>query len=190
MWNSHLSRKMFLLAFVALGTVSASQAQQVDKRVEEIRKLYTEVNQQIAEHEKNSEESSIYMNEMVVNKSRGSWPAVGIYEVTMRFYYTFGDREIHPEPNRLLKVTTLTKRSSSTFYDEYLFDTSAKLIFHFQKDGENAETERRHYFTAERLIKSTVGTRNIDVTRREAIDDARGVLDLKKQLVAVFVNAR
>ena len=93
MWNPHFGRNLVLLVLGVFGTVSVSHAQQVDKRVEEIRKLYAEVNQQIAEHEKHSEESSIYMNELVVNKSRGSWPAVGIYEVTMKFYYTFGDRE-------------------------------------------------------------------------------------------------
>ena len=189
MCNPRFCRNLVLLVLAVFGTVTVN-AQQVDKRVEEIRKLYAEVNQQIADHEKSSEESTIYMNELVVNKSRGSWPAVGIYEVTMKFYYTFGDRERYPYPNRLLKVTTFTKRSSTTYYDEYLFNTAAQLVFHFQKEGDNTEMERRHYFTAERLIKSTIGTRNLDTTRREALDDAREILDLKKQLVAVFVNSR
>lgn len=79
---------------------------------------------------------------MNVNKNNGSYPAVGIFQSVVKFYFTYGNREKNPYPNRLLKIEIETKRSSSVEKYEYLFNENEQLIFYFEskiRDEEKAE---------------------------------------------------
>jgi hypothetical protein len=180
-----LSCGLVLLSTLISGAVAQCQGQAEEKRVSEIRQLYQQVTQQIEESEKHGEESSIYLNEVAVNKNRGSWPAVGIYEDSLKFYYTFGDREKNPYPNRLLKIVVTTRRSSQTSYVEFLFNPLGQLVFCFQKDEEG---ERRYYFSNERLIRSTVGPNN-ELSKGKQLEPVRALLTQKRKLVSIFVNS-
>ena len=148
-----LSRGFPFVLFLLASSLQIA-AQQDDKRIEAIRRLSMQVNEQIEESERVEEGTGIYCNELIVNKGDKSWPAVGIYRTVIKFYYTFGDREKNPYPNRLLKITVTTNRSDRQEYAEYLFNPAGQLIFHYEKGSDKTDSERRYYFASERLIRS------------------------------------
>jgi hypothetical protein len=170
---------LILLVFVSnLTNIFAQNA----KRIEEIRKIYAETNEKIVECEKEGEYSSVYLTELVVNKNNGSYPAVGIFKSSVKFYYTYGDREKNPYPNRLLKISVTTKRSSNTENKEFLFDENEKLIFYFEK----IEGEKRIYFTAEKPILYLNGETKADLKNKEILENLREILKEKQNLSLVF----
>jgi hypothetical protein len=170
-----------------LAGVLTVTAQDNDKRIEEIRRLDRQANLRIAESESVPEGTGLYCNELVVNKGDKPWPAVGIYQTVFKFYYTYGDREKNPYPDRLMKVTIATRRSDRKEYAEYLFNPAGQLIFHYdKKDEEGAPVERRYYFSAERLIRRMTGAGIESLKNREVIEGARVALIEKQKLVAIF----
>lgn len=180
----------FLFLVILLGSVLQVRAQEGDKRIEEIRRLDRQVNEQIAESERVDEGTGLYCNELVVNKGDKPWPAVGIYRTVFKFYYTFGDREKDPYPNRLLKITVTTKRSARHEYAEYLFNPAGQLIFYFEKkDEEGSQAESRLYFASNRLIKLMRGQRIVPINSREALEAVRVTLSEKKKLMEIFLKS-
>jgi hypothetical protein len=133
-------RPLLTLIICLLSAFQVS-AQPDDKRIEAIKRISRQVNEQIAESERVEEGTGVYCNELVVNKRDKPWPAVGIYHRVIRFYYTFGDREKNPYPDRLLKITVTTKRSDKHEYAEYLFNPAGQLIFYYEKDGESSGSQ-------------------------------------------------
>ena len=180
---------VFLFVFFFLGSPLQIAAQQDDKRIEAIRRLSKQVNEQIEESERVEEGTGIYCNELIVNKGDKSWTAVGIYRTVIKFYYTYGDREKNPYPNRLLKITVTTRRSDRHEYAEYLFNTAEQLIFHYQKDGESATSEIRNYFAGETLIRRMLGQRTVATKSRATLDAARSALREKNKLREIFVRS-
>jgi hypothetical protein len=179
----------FLITIILVGYVLQVGAQEADKRIEAIRLQARQVDEQIAESERVEESNGIYCNELVINKGDKSWPAVGIYRTIVKFYYTFGDREKDPYPNRLLKITVTTKRSDRHEYAEYLFNPLGQLIFYYEKDGESLPTERRYYFAAGRLIRRMTGQRIVDINSHEAVEKAKDVLNNNRKLTDIFLKS-
>ena len=84
------------------------------------------------------EQSNIYLTELAVNKNNGSYPAVGVYRPVVKFYYTYGDREKEPYPNRLLKIVLAIDRSDRKEHSEFVFNDAEQLVFYLdKKDGES-----------------------------------------------------
>lgn len=191
-WTRRISGRSdcFLLSLVLLvGCGLPVGAQQDDKRIEAIRRLSIQVNEQIAESERVEESNGVYCNELIVNKGDKSWPAVGIYRTVVKFYYTFGDREKNPYPNRLLKITVTTKRSDRHEYAEYLFNPAEQLIFYYEKDGESSQSERRYYFASERLIRRMLGQRSVSTKSREAVETVARALGARNDLKQIFLRS-
>jgi len=176
---------LLLVVIILSGWVLQVGAQEEDRRIAEIRRLSTQVSEQIAESERNAEGSGVYCNELVVNKGDKSWPAVGIYKTVFSFYYTFGDREKDPYPNRLLKVTVTTNRSNRHEYAEFLFNPAGQLIFYFDK-SEDGSQDRRYYFASNRLIRQMRGERVVAMNAREALRVAKRVFSEEKKLKQIF----
>lgn len=172
--------------FCFAGSISQINAQGNDKRIDEIKKIYKQVNEQIAEAEKHFAESDIYFTELVVNKGGTMYPAVGNFKQVIKFYYTFGDREQNPYPNRLLKIVVSTERAARKEYAEYLFNTSGQLVFYFEKDD---ETESRFYFSMEKIIRLQRGERVVNFNNREEMNAPKAVLAQKNKLVQIFRNS-
>ena len=155
---------------------------QTDKQIEQIRKYYQETSKNIEECEKNGKFSDTFLLEMIVNKNGGSYPAVGIYKTTVNFYYTFGDREKNPYPNRLMKIMVTTNRSAITENTEFLFDEKGHLIFYFKK---KEDVERRVYFSLEKPIKSLQGEKSVSIDAKFI----KSILSEKKKMVGIFQSS-
>jgi hypothetical protein len=187
-WKIMKQLFLFLILLAAFYAGAAAQ----DKRIEEIRRIYKETNERIAEAGKNFEESEIFLTEIHVNKSETPYPAIGIFKENISFYYTFGDREKNPYPNRLLKIVTVTTRSAQVEYSELLFNAAGQLIFYFAKpEMESADRngERRLYFAGGKPIRYQVGDKVIDVNGAAAKEDLRLVSEKQKRLMHIFINS-
>jgi len=183
--HKKISGGLFLILFCGM---VFNLAAQTDKRIENIRKLYQETNRKIAESNENGEYSSIYLAELVVNKNNGSYPAVGIFQTNCKFYYTYGDREKNPYPNRLLKIEIETKRSANIEKYEFLFNEKEELVFYFEAKNEAEKTaEKRIYFQNEATIKVMIGEKNME--KSEVAKMTKSVLAERKKLVAIFQNS-
>jgi hypothetical protein len=144
--------KAVLWIVLIVSVLSVAAVAQADQRVEAIRKIAQDVEKMVAECEGNGEESETFLTELTVNRNNGSYPAVGTYRSTAKFYYTYGDRERNPYPDRLLKAVVTTKRAARDETAEFLFDQSGDLIFWFAKDDER---ELRVYFERGRAFQAT-----------------------------------
>ena len=158
----------------------------MDAKIEEIRRIYKQTNEQISAAEKSFAESTIFMTELVVNKGGTMYPAVGTFRNTIKFYYTYGDREENPYPNRLLKVTVATNRAANHEWSEYLFDPSGRLIFYYEKMGEDKEAESRFYFASGKIIRIQRGQRIADINSRQELAAPGAVQAQADKLVEIF----
>lgn len=186
--NTYLRTIVSILIILTTACVTVISAQ-TDKRIEEIRDLYTQTNEAIAIAEKEAPYSEIYVVELSVNKTGNSYPAVGTYSNISRFYYTFGDREKDPYPNRLMKINVVTKRAAMITNSEFLFNAAGQLVFGFVKtDGEEAR-ETRLYFAAGQLIRLLDGERDVNIKNRNAIETAAAFKRESARLVSLFTSA-
>lgn len=186
--NTYLRTIVSILIILSTACLTVISAQ-TDKRIEEIRDLYTQTNEAIAIAEKEAPYSEIYVVELSVNKTGNSYPAVGTYSNISRFYYTFGDREKDPYPNRLIKINVVTKRAAMITNSEFLFNAAGQLVFGFVKtDGEEAR-ETRLYFAAGQLIRLLDGERDVNIKNRNAIETAAAFKRESARLVSLFTSA-
>ncbi len=166
--QKHMQRRLHcsirLTAIYLLTSVSPHiYCQTNEKAIESIRSSYQEVGQKIAFIEQGGEagqHGELVCNELVINKQNHSWPAVGIYQVTYKFYYDFDADSPNPPPypNRLVKVVATSAISARTYQQEYLFDKTGSLVFYFSQAKESESLyERRYYFTAGRPLRIIEG---------------------------------
>lgn len=173
-----------LLMILAIGSISITLGQS-DKRIEEIRNLYQDVNKKVAECEANGETSDTFLLEVVVNKNNGSYPAVGIYRSVMKFYYTYGDREKDPFPKRLLKIVVTTNRSAAVEVTEFLFNENGLPVFCFEK----VDSEKRVYFNGGKPIRMIDGTKQLELKSKRATELEREINRRMQRLLPVFYNS-
>ena len=143
-----------IILLVSLGTY----AQNADKTVEQIRKVYDDAAQKarLAETDTDrGETGEMVMNELTINKRNHQWRAVGIYRQTYKFFYTGGNSEEHLYPDQLVMVKVERKVSDRTYQEEYLFSESGSLLFYYQKADNDklVPAERRVYFNGVRPVR-------------------------------------
>lgn len=169
---------IFVLLLFAAGGLAQS-----DRRVEAINTLRAKIDQDIARSEAEPEYSNIYLTELAVNKNNGSYPAVGVYRPVVKFYYTYGDREREPYPNRLLKIVLAIDRSDRKEYSEFLFNDAGQLVFYLRRmEG----TERRLYFVAQKPIRLEENGKVLSMRTRSRAATVATVLKERANLVAMF----
>lgn len=156
---------------------------QTDRRIEAIKKLVEKTNDDIAKSDAEPEYSNIYATELAVNKGNGSYPAVGIYRPVVKFYYSYGDREKNPYPNRLLKIIVSIDRSDRHEQSEFTFNEAEQLVFYFEKKD---DIERRLYFGSGRPIRFEQGNRRLSLGTKSQAAVVAAVLKEKANLVAIF----
>jgi hypothetical protein len=170
---------------IAVLSVS-SNAQTGDKRIDDIRSLYTSTNSAIEVAEREAPYSHIYVVELTVNKTGNQYPAVGTYSNISKFYYTYGDREKDPYPSRLLKISVVTKRSAMITNSEFLFDARGQLVFGFVRVDGTRQRETRMFFAAGRLIKMLDDEKDVNIRLRSVQDTAAAFKRESTRLVGLF----
>ncbi|MGZ5481610.1 MAG: hypothetical protein ACXWID_06470 [Pyrinomonadaceae bacterium] len=174
---------ILLLVFPPYLGVYTGTLAQSDRRIEAINTLRAKIDKDIAASEAEPEYSNIYLTELAVNKNNGSYPAVGIYRPVAKFYYTYGDREKEPYPNRLLKIVVAVARSGRQEYSEFVFNESEQMVFYLDKKD---DVERRMYFTAGRPVRFEQDGRVQSLKGRSRTAIFAAVLKDNVKLVAIF----
>lgn len=181
--------RIFLSFIVLCFFLFSSAFSQTDKRIDDIDHLYTQTNEAIVIAEKEAPYSEIYVVELSVNKTGNSYPAVGTYSNVSKFYYSFGDREKDPYPNRLMKINVVTKRAALITYSEFLFSPAGQLVFGLVKTDGEEQSVTRLYFAAGQLIKLLDGDRDVSIRNRNAIETAAAFKRESARLTALFKSA-
>lgn len=161
--------RTFLIGILILWLTAGVLAQD-DPRTAAMRKVVTATNEKLAEMEQHPEFSSVFAVELTVNKHSAPYPAVGIYQRTATFFYTYGDREKNPYPDRLLKITAVYKRSSRTETAEFYFNSSGQLVFLLWSNAEGSVQESRLYFSGNALVRMTDDGKNVGLRTPHAIE--------------------
>lgn len=178
---------IFLFLFLLFGGVFSAFAQKDPPEILKIRQLYRQTGERIAEAEKSFPESEVFFSEMTVNKGGTMYPAVGNFKSVFSFYYTYGDREQEPYPNRLMKVTIKTERAANEEFGEYLFDEKGNLVFYFEKI--NDEPESRFYFWGGKIIRIQRGDKLADINSRAESAAPKAVQAQAAKVVGIFRNS-
>jgi hypothetical protein len=179
-------QRIIAQAILLTCTVFVVHGQVTDKRVDDIRSLYTSTNSAIEVAEREAPYSHIYVVELTVNKTGNQYPAVGTYSNISKFYYTYGDREKDPYPSRLLKISVVTKRSAMITNSEFLFDARGQLVFGFVRVDGTRQRETRMFFAAGRLIKMLDDEKDVNIRLRSVQDTAAAFKRESTRLVGLF----
>ena len=163
-------------ALLGLLLFAAGTLAQTDRRFEGINKLRAKLDQDIARSEAEPEYSNIYLTELAVNKNNGSYPVA-------KFYYTYGDREKEPYPNRLLKIVVAVDRSDRKEYSEFVFNDAEQLVFYL---GRMEGIERRVYFVAQQPLRLEENGKVLSMRNRSRAAPVATVLKERANLVAIF----
>jgi hypothetical protein len=191
-----MKRLSLILLFVALLSISA-RAQSVEKSVEKIRNFYNEVGKKIEFIEQGGEQGmygELVCNELTVNKHEHSWPAVGNYKSSYKFFYEFsGDDETkdpNPYPDRLVKIVVHSSMSARSYYQEFLYDKRGSLVFYYLKaTEEETPKETRVYFNAGKAIRVISEGKTRDKLTAEDLKTAREVLQKSAQVKELFIKS-
>lgn len=179
-------QRIIAQAILLTCTVFVVHGQATDKRIDDIRSLYTSTNSAIEVAEREAPYSHIYVVELTVNKTGNQYPAVGTYSNISKFYYTYGDREKDPYPSRLLKISVVTKRSAMITNSEFLFDARGQLVFGFVRVDGTRQRETRMFFAAGRLIKMLDDEKDVNIRLRSVQDTAAAFKRESTRLVGLF----
>ncbi len=177
-----MKKQISSLAVLLLLSVCVS-AQTTDKAVEKIRTFYTDIAEKARLCETDDDRGEfgeLFMNELAVNKRNHQWRAVGIHNLTYKFFYRGGDSEEHMYPDRLVMVKVERRESNRTYKEEYLYSDAGVLMFYFQKaeNDDQAPAERRVYFSGIKAIRITEDGKTRD---KLSTKDAATVKELTKQ---------
>lgn len=181
--NKRLTLAGMILMLFFSGSAAHVAFGQTAQRVEAIKKIYQKTNEAIALSEQSPDASTTFLTELTVNKNLSPYPAVGIYKTVAKFYYTFGDREVNPYPDRLMKIVLSTDRSDRKEYSEFLFDEAGQLVFYAEKKD---DVERRLYLTSERPIRLQQAELSLPLRSRAHSEFVATVMKEKTNLVAIF----
>ncbi|HEX5704285.1 MAG TPA: hypothetical protein VFX97_13870 [Pyrinomonadaceae bacterium] len=175
--------RTFTTTIFVLLLFAAGASAQSGRRIQAIDTLRTTIDQDIAKSEAEPEYSNIYLTELAVNKNNGSYPAVGIYRPVVKFYYTYGDREKEPYPNRLLKIVVAVARSDRQEYSEFVFNESEQMVFYLDKRD---DVERRVYFAAGRPIRFEQDGRVLSLKGRSPTAIVAAILKDNVKFLSIF----
>ena len=164
-------------------------AQIADKRIDDIRKFYEQTNSDIAVAEREAPYSEIYVVELSVNKTGNAYPAVGTYSNIAKFYYTYGDREKDPYPNRLLKVSVVTKRAAMITNSEFLYNPAGQLVYGLVHTDGVEKRETHLYFANLALVKMLDAGNDVNVRLRPVLDTSAAFKRESTRLTALFAAA-
>jgi len=118
--------------------------------IEEIRTLYYQVSENITEGD------HYYITEVNVNKDNMSYPAVGVYNPVITFYWDYLGAEAYPK--KIVKIIMNINRSAYQEYYEFLLNRDQEVIFCMTSGLPNT-SDQRFYFKEGKLIRYIEGVR-------------------------------
>lgn len=156
-------------------------------------KHYQDINKQVQESKQHGMEGTLYCNEWVTNKNSMSWPAVGIYNETIQFWYNDDPNHISPlerDPKTVLEKVTLTRRAAADFIsnEEYLYMSGKPVFFYSNVTEEGKQWETRMYFNTKGMFKSSVKIDGKELTAKELV--APEYSDSRPQPLVVLKHGR
>lgn len=161
--------------------------------MEKIRTHYNKVNATVAEAVKNK--TSMYCNEVVLNKTGAVWSDVGTYQKTTAFWYSAEVQVVDSEePNELLEKVTVKSVSASTrSAEEYLFYKGALVFYYlmeaYKSDKGPQQDEHRIYFNKGKLLKHDTAKGNMQIEPETAKAIENDALASAKKLQQLFKNS-
>jgi hypothetical protein len=177
-----------VLAFAGtlfFAVVMTTYAQPGDKRTRAVDAVRANVDRQVAEAE-GDDPSSVFIMTFEGNGKLNPYPAVGIFTTKLKFYYTYGDREKNPYPDRLIKIVVETRRSANTEKTEVVFDETREMLFYRKKVEGDETSEKLVYFARGRAFRVENNGKKLSVTSREAGDLVRLVTGDSNRLKMIF----
>jgi len=159
----------------------------------EIRNHYQDINKKITESKEQGYEGSLYCNEWVANKNGKSWPAVGIYQETIQFWYNDDPNHLpvsERDPKTVLQKINISRKASAlTTNEEYLFQ-NGKLVFYFRHEGEEGnEWETRVYYNNKGgSFKSSVKANGKELTAKDFLTEE--YRDFKPKPLSIMAEGR
>lgn len=175
--------------FFVFAFAGNTSAQALDKRIAGIKKFVAETNRLVEIAERPDENSSVFIVELNVNRKENPYPAVGTYTSTAKFYYTYGDREKNPYPDRLIKVAVITRRASTIENMEMFFDFGREMVLYSRNIAGEGRGVRSIYFSAGRIIRSEKNGEKAQIAGREHAGFAREALADASRLQRIFQSA-
>jgi hypothetical protein len=165
--------------------VATTYAQPGDKRTRAVDEVRASVDRQVAQAE-GDDPSSVFIMTFEGNGKLNPYPAVGIFTTKMKFYYTYGDREKNPYPDRLIKIVVETRRSTNTEKTEVVFDETREMVFYLKKVEGDEPSEKLVYFASGRAFRVENNGKGLRLTSREAADLVRLVTGDSNRLKMIF----
>ncbi|MFT3743946.1 MAG: hypothetical protein QM785_06580 [Pyrinomonadaceae bacterium] len=187
--RSHLMRIAVLL-LLAIGV----SAQSVDKNVESIRKRYEDIAEKARLCETDDdrgEYGELFMNTLAVNSRNHQWRAVGIHQITYKFFYTGGDSEQHMYPDRLVFVKTERRESNRNYFEEFLYSDAGVLLFYFQRaeNDDQVPAERRVYFAGTKAVRVAEDGKTRDRLTAADLKTVREVSAVSSKVRDMFIRS-
>jgi hypothetical protein len=112
------------------------------------------------------------------------YPAVGNFKETVKFYYGYGNREVSPYPNRLLKVTAVVERSSTREAREFYFNSLGVLVCVLVNDG--SFEQGQYFFVRGRLVSLQKGEITGRPGRAESVSATRALKAESDRVMRIF----
>ena len=156
----------------------------------DIRSHYNKVNNQIKESIEKGYEGPLYQNQLIINKSSKSWPAVGYYSDTTDFWY-YDTPDHNPERNpktTLVKVTTSRRIAADIKTSQEFLYNDGKLVFYYSYWAEeNSLYETRVYYNNTIAFKKSVKKNGIELSAKDL--STKELSDLKPNSSSIISEA-
>lgn len=188
-----MKTKLTIIAFLLLLSVGIS-AQSIDKTVESIRKRYQDIAEKARGCETDEElgqYGELFMNTLTVNSRNHQWRAVGIHQLSYKFFYAGGDSEKHMYPDRLIFVKTERRESNRNYSEEFLYTDAGVLMFHFQKaeNDDQVPAERRVYFSGSKAVRVIEDGKVRDRLTAKDVQTVRDVTRSNARIKDLFIRS-
>lgn len=176
---------LFLILATALPSSAQPPVQTAANKVAEIKKIVAE-RDRMAETAEGEEYSSVFIVELKVNPRENQYPAVGTFTSTVKFYYTYGDREKNPYPYKLVKIATVTRRASATERTTIYFRGPAEMVLYSKVvEGDNL-SERSVFMMAGLPIQFERDGRVVSTKSADALAFTKEARAEKARLEKIF----
>lgn len=156
--HNRMKKQIFCIAIFLVSCLAIS-AQTTNKTVEKIQKLYSETAEKarlVETDDDQGEFGPLFVNELTVNSRNHQWRAVGIHQISVKFFYkAVENNENRLYPDQLVYVKSASKESNRAYVVEYLFSEQGELILYSQQkeNDDQTPTEQLIYFSRGAVIR-------------------------------------